>query len=102
MQFIRPNQRPKQIRTRLYGNQQFTRFELEILHTPILQRLYNLKQLGFADRVYADAIHARFNHILGVAEVVERMATGQKPLAISNRRNLESRQNLRQYWIVAK
>jgi hypothetical protein len=28
--------------------------------------------------------------------------TGQKPLAISNRRNLESRQNLRQYWIVAK
>jgi len=28
--------------------------------------------------------------------------TGQKPLAISNRRNQESRQNPRQCWIAAK
>jgi len=28
--------------------------------------------------------------------------TGKKPLAISNRRNLESRQNPCQYWITAK
>ena len=39
-----------------------------------MQRLYNLKQLGFTDRIYPDAVHSRFNHILGVAEVVERMA----------------------------
>jgi len=65
--------RPKILRTRLYGDQLFTRFELELLHTPILQRLYNLKQLGFTDRIYPDAIHARFNHVLGATEVVENM-----------------------------
>jgi len=65
--------RPKILRTRLYGDQEFTRFELELLHTPVVQRLYNLKQLGFADRVFPDAVHARFNHILGVAEVVNVM-----------------------------
>jgi HD superfamily phosphohydrolase len=73
MQFLRDG-RQKILRTRLYGDQEFTRFELELLHTPILQRLYNLKQLGFADRVYPDAIHSRFNHIIGATEVVEDMA----------------------------
>src|SRR5712692_10082573 len=66
--------RHKILRTRLYGDQEFTRFELELLHTPVVQRLYNLKQLGFTDRVYPDAIHSRFNHILGATELVERMA----------------------------
>jgi HD superfamily phosphohydrolase len=66
--------RPKILRTRLYGDQEFTRFELELLHTPVVQRLYSLKQLGFTDKVYPDAIHARFNHILGATEVVDRMA----------------------------
>ena len=74
MDFLHPGPRPKIIRTRLYGDQEFSRFELELLHTPILQRLYGLKQLGFTDKVYPDAVHARFNHILGVVEVVERMA----------------------------
>jgi len=47
---------------------------MEFLHTPLFQRLYNLKQLGFADRVFPDAVHSRFNHVLGVTEVAERMA----------------------------
>lgn len=51
MQFLN-RLRPKILRTRLYGDQLFTLFELELLHTPVLQRLYNLKQLGFTDRVY--------------------------------------------------
>jgi len=58
----------------LYGDQDFSRFELEILHTPSLQRLYELKQLGFTDRVFPDAIHARFNHVVGVVEVVQKMS----------------------------
>jgi HD superfamily phosphohydrolase len=74
MEFLRLDLRPKVLRTRLYGDQEFSRFELELLHTPLLQRLYNLKQLGFTDRVYPDAIHSRFNHILGVAELTEKMA----------------------------
>jgi len=67
--------RKKIIRTTLYGDQEFTLWEMEILHTPIVQRLYNLKQLGFADRVFPDAVHSRFNHTLGVAEMAARMST---------------------------
>jgi HD superfamily phosphohydrolase len=74
MQFLRTGLKSKIVRTRLYGDQEFTRFELELFHTPTLQRLYGLKQLGFADRVFPDAIHSRFNHILGVTDVVQRMA----------------------------
>lgn len=74
MDFLRVGSKPKIVRTRLYGDQEFSRFELELLHTPLLQRLYNLKQLGFTDKVYPDAVHARFNHILGATEVVDRMA----------------------------
>ena len=74
MEFLRPNVRPKIIRTRLYGDQEFSKFELELLHTPIVQRLYSLKQLGFTDKVYPDAVHARFNHVLGAAKVVDGMA----------------------------
>lgn len=65
---------PKIVRTTLYNDQEFSTWELELLHTPVMQRLYNLKQLGFADRVFPDAVHSRFNHILGVAEMAERMA----------------------------
>jgi len=68
------DERKKTVRTTLYEDQEFTLWELEILHTPVMQRLYDLKQLGFADRVYPDAVHSRFNHILGVAEIIERMA----------------------------
>jgi hypothetical protein len=42
--------------------------------------------------------------IHGVASYAKKTGkdTGQKPLALSNRRNQESRQNLRQCWITAK
>lgn len=65
----------KIVRTTLYNDQQFTSWELELLHTPVMQRLYNLKQLGFADKVFPDAVHSRLNHVLGVAEMAERIAT---------------------------
>lgn len=63
----------KTVRTSLYGDQLFSLWEMEILHTPTLQRLYDLKQLGFADRVFPDAVHSRFNHALGVAHLAEQM-----------------------------
>jgi HD superfamily phosphohydrolase len=74
LEFLRPDQPPKTVRTSLYGDQKFSLWEIELLHTPVLQRLYDLKQLGFADRVYPDAVHSRFNHVLGVAERAEQMA----------------------------
>jgi HD superfamily phosphohydrolase len=73
LDFLEANPKRKTVRTTLYGDQEFTLWEMEILHTPIVQRLYHLKQLGFADKVFPDAVHSRFNHILGVAEMAERM-----------------------------
>lgn len=66
----------KTIRTMLYGDCEFSEWELELLHTPIMQRMYNIKQLGFTDKVYPDAIHSRFNHILGVASRSEKITDG--------------------------
>ena len=74
LEFLERSKSPKFVRTTLYGDQEFTEWELEIVHTPIFQRLYGLKQLGFADKVFPDAVHSRFNHVLGVAEVAARMA----------------------------
>lgn len=74
LEFLASPQDKKILRTTLYSDQEFTSWELELLHTPVMQRLYNLKQLGFADRVFPDAVHSRLNHILGVTEMAERMA----------------------------
>lgn len=73
MDFLVDSARPKILRTVLYDDQEFHRFELELLHTPLFQRLYDLKQLGYSDRVFPDAVHSRFNHLVGVAEIAERM-----------------------------
>lgn len=73
LEFLTASQ-AKIVRTTLYGDQEFTPWELELLHTPVMQRLYNLKQLGFSDKVFPDAVHSRLNHVLGVAEMAERMA----------------------------
>ncbi|MEW6410930.1 MAG: HD domain-containing protein [Candidatus Zixiibacteriota bacterium] len=66
----------KTVRTLLYNDCEFEFWELELLHTPILQRMYNLKQLGFADRIYPDAVHSRFNHILGVTNRADKIVSG--------------------------
>jgi HD superfamily phosphohydrolase len=64
----------KRVRTLLYGDQQLSPAELELLHTPSLQRLYDLHQLGLADRVFIDASHSRLHHVVGVLHHVEKLA----------------------------
>jgi HD superfamily phosphohydrolase len=61
----------KRIRTTLYGDQQLSIAELEVIHTPAMQRLYGLKQLGLTDRVYIDASHSRIHHVVGVLHLVD-------------------------------
>ncbi|MGA2220564.1 MAG: hypothetical protein ABSH21_02095 [Verrucomicrobiia bacterium] len=58
----------KRIRTVLYDDQKFSALELELLHTPSFQRLYDLHQLGLTDRVFIDASHSRLHHVVGVVE----------------------------------
>lgn len=66
-------QKDRRIRTSLYGDQKVTSEELDLLHTPSMQRLYDLKQLGFADKVFIDASHSRVSHVFGVMEIADRI-----------------------------
>ena len=63
----------KRIRTILYGDEPISPGELEILHTPSLQRLYGLRQLGLTDRVFVDASHSRLHHVVGVLAQVDKI-----------------------------
>lgn len=65
----------KRIRTVLYEDQRLSSGELEILHTPAMQRLYGLRQLGLTDRVFIDASHARIHHVVGVLEQVDKLVS---------------------------
>ncbi|MGD9689703.1 MAG: HD domain-containing protein [Phycisphaerales bacterium] len=57
----------------LNGDQPVYSTELELLHTPSLQRLYDLHQLGLTDRVFIDASHSRLHHVVGVMEQASRL-----------------------------
>jgi HD superfamily phosphohydrolase len=64
--------RPR-IRTLLYGDEHLSAGEIDLLHTPALQRLYDLHQLGLTDRIYIDASHSRLHHVVGVLEQTEKL-----------------------------
>jgi len=56
-------QADKRIRTVLYGDQKLTASEFDVIHTPSMQRLYGLRQLGLTGRVFIDASHARISGV---------------------------------------
>jgi hypothetical protein len=55
----------KIIRDSIHGDIKFKGFFLDLLETPELQRLYNIKQLGLAHLVFPGAHHTRLEHSLG-------------------------------------
>jgi HD superfamily phosphohydrolase len=65
----------RRIRTTLHDDQLFSDFETDLLHTPALQRLYDLHQLGFTDRIFVDASHGRLHHVIGVVEQANKIIT---------------------------
>lgn len=67
MPIVRLNRLPKDTvtRTMVYWDQQVSTLEQELWHTAVFQRLYYIRQLGFSDKVFPDAVHNRFNHVLG-------------------------------------
>jgi hypothetical protein len=64
----------KFIRDPIYGFIGFTKEELKLLDTPVVQRLRRIKQLGNTHLIYPGANHTRFEHSLGVMHVATRMA----------------------------
>lgn len=63
----------KVIHDPVWGTCLFYQWELEILDSPLLQRLRNISQLGLTMLTYPTAHHSRFEHTLGVMSVITKM-----------------------------
>ena len=55
----------KTIRDPIHGDIKFEDVFLDLIEAPEIQRLYNIKQLGFAHLVFPGAHHTRLEHCLG-------------------------------------
>jgi len=63
----------KEIYDNVVGFVGMTAQELEVISTPIFQRLRNIKQLGLANYVFPGALQNRFNHSIGVLHYADEM-----------------------------
>ena len=63
----------KSIRDAIWGTSPFYPWEVAILDSPLLQRLRDIRQTGFAYLVYPTAVHTRFDHTLGMVTVASRI-----------------------------
>src|SRR5260370_36263496 len=54
------------------GNQYFSKHEVAVIDSPLLQRLKRIKQTGLVYQVYPSATHSRFEHSLGTATLAEK------------------------------
>lgn len=59
----------------VWGTVMFYPWELQIIDSPLLQRLRLINQLGLAVLTYPSAHHSRFEHTLGVVAVVSQMVS---------------------------
>jgi len=59
----------KIVRDSIHGDIKFQGIFLELLESPEIQRLHNIKQLGFANMVFPGANHTRLEHSLGVYKI---------------------------------
>ena len=60
----------------VWGTVMFYPWELELIDSPLLQRLRRINQLGLAQLTYPSAHHSRFEHTLGVVAVTAQMIAG--------------------------
>jgi len=64
----------KIVRDPIHGDIKITRCLIDLLQTPEVQRLHNIKQLGFAHLVFPGAHHTRFEHSLGSCMIASQIA----------------------------
>ncbi len=63
----------KIINDAVWGTHKFNPFELSLISLPIVQRLRQIRQMGFVNYVYPSAIHTRFEHSLGTAIIAQKL-----------------------------
>lgn len=64
----------KIVRDPIHGDIAITGCLIDLLETPEVQRLHNIKQLGFAHLVFPGAHHTRFEHSLGCSMIASQIA----------------------------
>jgi uncharacterized protein len=64
----------KIVRDPIHGDIKITGILVDLLKTPEVQRLHNIKQLGFAHLVFPGANHTRFEHSLGSSMIASQIA----------------------------
>lgn len=65
----------KTIHDPVHGSMRVGGLALDLVDTPEVQRLRRIRQLGLANLVFPGANHTRFEHILGVAYLTERLVS---------------------------
>jgi HD superfamily phosphohydrolase len=68
--------KPKNIRDALTGTFVLREYEINILDLPMVQRLRRIGQTALASLTYPCTSHNRFQHTLGVTNIIERMVDG--------------------------
>lgn len=63
-----------QVRDPVHNFVRLTDEEVNVVNTPVFQRLRGIKQLALANLVYPGALHTRFDHSIGVCHVAGMMA----------------------------
>jgi HD superfamily phosphohydrolase len=74
------------IRDPIHGYIEITPYIEKLLDTRIVQRLRNVKQLGWTNLVYPGANHTRFEHSLGTYYLASRLGS---ELSVDERREIE-------------
>lgn len=69
----------KVIHDSLWGTCEFDRWEIAVINTPLIQRLRQIRQIGFAYLTFPSATHSRFEHTLGVAHQTKKLIHALKP-----------------------
>jgi uncharacterized protein len=62
------------IRDPIHGTLHVTKAERAVIDTRAVQRLRQVRQLGFADLAFPGATHSRYSHSLGAMHIAGRMA----------------------------
>ncbi len=62
----------KVIEDAVIGSSSFDKWEINLIDTPLIQRLRRISQTGFANLLFPCANHTRFEHTLGVATMAGR------------------------------
>lgn len=63
----------KTIHDPIWGSTDYSEWEMQLIDSPLIQRLRKISQVGLAVLTYPAARHSRFEHTLGVASATKRL-----------------------------